>query len=36
MTMNKLRSEEREDERWKQEDIVVKVRERERERKEGN
>lgn len=34
--MNKLRSEEREDERWKQEDIVVKVRERERERKEGN
>lgn len=34
--MNKLRSEEREDERWKQEEIVVKVRERERERKEGN
>ena len=26
--MNKLRSEEREDERWKQEEIVVKVRER--------
>ena len=34
--MNKLRSEEREDERWKQEEIVVKVSERERERKEGN
>ena len=34
--MNKLRSEERVDERWKQEEIVVKVRERERERKEGN